>query len=219
LKTIVRTSDNSKTVYSEQFGEHYHSSFGAKTESDHIFIEAGLEYISKEKSSINILEMGFGTGLNALLTYKYAAENSLKINYTSVEAYPLKPEEIKLLNYTDLLDIDSDIFEKLHLSEENQVIIDKDFSFELIRKKFEIVNLIEYHFDLVYYDAFSPDAQPELWTKDIFNKVFKAMRTGGVLTTYSCKGLVKRNLKSAGFSIEKLPGPPGKREFLRAFKV
>jgi len=219
LKTIVRTSDNSKTVYSEQFGEHYHSSFGAKTESDHIFIEAGLEYISKEKSSINILEMGFGTGLNALLTYKYAAENSLKINYTSVEAYPLKPEEIKLLNYTDLLDIDSDIFEKLHLSEENQVIIDKDFSFELIRKKFEIVNLIENYFDLVYYDAFSPDAQPELWTKDIFNKVFKAMRTGGVLTTYSCKGLVKRNLKSAGFSIEKLPGPPGKREFLRAFKV
>lgn len=219
MKTVVTTSDNSKTVYSDQFGEHYHSSFGAKTESDHIFIEAGLKFISKEKSSINVLEMGFGTGLNALLTYKYAVKNSLKINYTSVEAYPLKPEEIKLLNYTDLLDIDSDIFEKLHLSEENQVIIDKDFSFELIRNKFELVNLKENNFDLVYYDAFSPDAQPELWTKDIFNKIFKAMRSGGVLTTYSCKGLVKRNLKASGFRIEKLPGPPGKREFLRAFKL
>ncbi len=219
MKTIVRTSDNSKTVYSEQFGEHYHSSFGAKTESEHIFIEAGLKYISKENNSINILEMGFGTGLNALLTYKYTIENSLNIKYTTFEAYPLKIEEIKLLNYPDLLDIDSESFEKMHISMEQPVIISKEFGFELIINKFQSVNLISNNFDLVYYDAFSPDIQPELWTQEIFNKVYKAMKTGGVLTTYSCKGLVKRNLKASGFSIEKLPGPPGKREFLRAYKV
>ncbi len=218
MKTIVTTSDNSKTLYSEEFGEHYHSSFGAKTESDHIFIEAGLKYISREINNINILEMGFGTGLNALLTYKFAQENSVKINYTSVEAYPIKMEEAHNLNYHELLKIDRDIFIKMHNANAVPLALNENFTFQLIKNKFESANFTENYFELVYYDAFSPDAQPELWTQEIFTKVYNAMKKAGVLTTYSCKGLVKRNLKASGFSIKKLPGPPGKREFLRAYK-
>lgn len=162
--------------------------------------------------------MGFGTGLNALLSYKFAKENSVKINYTSVEAYPIKMEEVHNLNYPELLQIDGDIFDSMHNVKELPINIDKDFLFQLIKNKFELVNFNENYFDLIYYDAFSPDSQPELWTKEIFTKVYNAMKSGGVLTTYSCKGSVKRNLKASGFNIEKLPGPPGKREFLRAYK-
>jgi len=218
LKVITTTSDKSKTVYSEHFGEHYHSSFGARTESEHIFIDAGLRYKTKVKNNISIFEMGFGTGLNALMTYKYALENKLSISYFAVEAFPLSETEIKELEYPKLLEINPEIFFLMHNSKSIKNKLSNNFCLELIRDKIENTTLKENYFDLVFYDAFSPDAQPELWTEKIFEKVYFAMKEGGVLTTYSCKGLVKRNLKRCGFSIEKLPGPPGKREFLRAFK-
>lgn len=219
MKTLVTTSDNSITLFSEEFGEHYHSSFGAKTESEHIFIEAGLKFKTQKNNNISILEMGFGTGLNALLSYKFSELNSIKIDYTSVEAYPINTEEIHSLKYPDLLQIDGDIFFRMHKAKALSINISDKFSFRLIKNKFESVDLEVDKFDLVYFDAFSPEVQPELWTQEVFAKVYKSMKTAAVLTTYSCKGLVKRNLKASGFEIEKLPGPPGKREFLRAYKL
>ena len=217
-KPIV-TSDDSHTLYHEKSGEHYHSTFGAITESEHIFIAAGLDYFQRNKSlKTNILEVGFGTGLNALLTYKYAKQNDILINYFGIEAFPISGNLASGLNYPELVDIDMEVFKKMHQDIETKVEIDSCFTLQKTFTKFELLKLPENEFDIVYFDAFSPEAQAELWTEEIFQKLFTAMREGGILTTYSCKGIVKRALKTAGFSIEKIPGPPGKREFLRAMK-
>jgi tRNA U34 5-methylaminomethyl-2-thiouridine-forming methyltransferase MnmC len=213
------TEDGSSTFFSKEFSEHYHSAFGALGESRHIFIDAGLEFISEARKKTNILEMGFGTGLNALLSYDYATTNCLRLNYFGVEAFPIDIQDAKKLNYPEILEINPAVFLKMHSDGNLEYKVSKYFHFMKHIGKIEDVLLREKYFDLVFFDAFSPDSQPDLWTKDIFLKINRSLKKGGILTTYSCKGLVKRNLISCGFSIKKLPGPPGKREFLRATKI
>lgn len=209
---IVKTDDNSTTLLSEQFGEHYHSTFGALNESQHIFIDAGLKNISK--SDIVIFEMGFGTGLNAFLSMKYAESNRIQINYFTIEKYPILSNIYENLSYSE----DKE-FLKIHTSDwgRNNKISNL---FTLNKQK---ADLLEFKhdklYDLVYFDAFSPDAQPDLWTEDVFRNLYNNMSEGAILMTYSVKGIVKRALKAAGFKIEKLPGPTGKREILKATKI
>jgi len=211
--TLKKTEDQSTTLYSKRYNEHYHSTFGAKNESQHIFIDAGLKQI--EKQNISIFEMGLGTGLNALLSYIYAKEKNKYIKYFSVEKHPLNMDVISKLNYTsDKLDI----FELMHSSNWNKET-KIDSNFYLTKTEADITEYIhQNNYDLVYYDAFSPDIQGELWSTEIFKAIFDKMNKNGILMTYSVKGIVKRAIKAAGFRIEKIPGPKGKREILRAFK-
>jgi len=218
LVDTVITEDSSSTFFNKKFGEHYHSTYGAIRESRHIFIDAGLMFISHGKKEINILEMGFGTGLNAFLSCNYASANKIRISYLGIEAFPIDLKDAGKLNFPELLETNPDIFLRMH-GPEMKYEASEHFYFEKHIGKLEGTALTPKHFDLVFFDAFSPGSQPELWTKEIFMKINKSLKTGGILTSYSCKGFVKRNLKSSGFSIKKLPGPPGKREFLRATKI
>jgi tRNA U34 5-methylaminomethyl-2-thiouridine-forming methyltransferase MnmC len=214
---LTITKDGSYTLFNPEIGEHYHSTFGAIQESEHIFIRAGLEPVIGQHDTIHIFEMGFGTGLNALLTFLRSEETGQKIGYYGLEAFPVSMETAAALNYHELLNTDQNLFLKFHQPENSTQISDRFFLEKEINTLEQIV-LPDDHFDIVYFDAFSPEAQPELWTPEIFEKIYHSMKTGGVLTTYSCKGTVKRAMKAAGFQLEKLPGPPGKREFLRATK-
>jgi tRNA U34 5-methylaminomethyl-2-thiouridine-forming methyltransferase MnmC len=218
-RQIVKTEDGSSTLYNSILKEHYHSTFGALQESRHVFIKAGLDHLQTKREPINILEVGFGTGLNALLALLWASENKRTINYTGVEAFPIAIEMAKKLNYPVLLNTGRGYFLKMHSSVAGEVALSECFNFNLKIGLIQEIELEDSFYDLVFFDAFSPDTQPELWTQQVFSKLNKAMKMNGYLTTYSTKGIVKRALKSAGFSIEKLPGPPGKREILRATKV
>ncbi|MEN8120766.1 MAG: tRNA (5-methylaminomethyl-2-thiouridine)(34)-methyltransferase MnmD [Bacteroidota bacterium] len=215
---LIVTEDGSHTVMSSGLAETYHSEKGAINESQHVFIQNGLSLI--EKNEINILEIGFGTGLNALLTYRFAIENKKKINYFTLEKYPLKTELIKQLNYPEKLNIDEEVFFNLHSSEWNKL---QNLNPYFGLKK-QHADLLEYDFtkqkniDLVYFDAFSPSKQPELWTELIFKRIFWIMATYGLLTTYSSAGIVKRGLRSAGFTVKRKPGPKGKFHMLNAIK-
>lgn len=219
MSNPILTADGSHTLFNEKTGEHYHSTFGAITESEHIFIQAGLGAIPKERSKLGVLEIGLGTGLNALLTLRWAEENDKPVSYHAIEAFPLEQEVIKKLNYTEVLGINQDKLLAIHAAQNEIVQISAQFSFSYSQVKLEDANFPDNQYEIVFYDAFSPDVQAEMWTEVSFRKIFKSMKNGGILTTYSCKGIVKRALKASGFQIEKLPGPPGKREFLRARKI
>lgn len=216
-KRVIVTDDGSNTLFSTQSGEHYHSIFGAIQESKHIFIDAGLGAVPQFSAPVHLLEIGFGTGLNALLSLQWAEENHIHVMYEGIEAFPIEREQTGLLNYPDLLNINSSIFQEMHRGGSNKKL-GPWFNFSLRKEKFENTQFSPEKFDVVFFDAFSPESQPEMWTPEGFEKLFSALKHGGILTTYSCKGSVKRMLKSAGFQIEKIPGPPGKREFLRARK-
>ncbi len=220
---IVDTADGSQTLLHPTLNQHYHSLFSAHEESTLIFIESGLEYFVAQKqtppSKVNIFEMGFGTGLNAYLTLKYFEESSLShenlsVEYTSVELYPVSIECVAQMTLAADMD-----FMALHSSEWGEKCYIKPYF--ILNKLSEglLTAEIPQGLDLVYFDAFSPDSQPELWSEEVFSKLYDAMNSGGVLTTYCCKGSVKRALKSAGFQIERLPGPSGKRHILRAVKL
>lgn len=219
-RSIVITEDGSQTVFDPASGESFHSRFGARSESEWIFIEAGYRYAIKGKNQLSILEIGFGTGLNALLTSFNCKKDLSKINYVALEAYPLPKEIISTLSYFELIDDpqSESEFHCLHSAHNKEMMVNNLLSFTLLNLKLEDWEGSDKEFDLVYFDAFSPEAQPELWTEGIFRKLYFCMKPGGVLVTYCCKGIVKRALKSAGFNIEKLPGPKGKREILRAIK-
>ena len=211
-REIRITKDGSTTLYVPALGEHYNSHFGAVQESKHIFIESALSQINKE--TIDVLEFGLGTALNALQTYEYSLENEIRVNYCGIEKYPLIKAEYEKLNYSN-----SDILHKMHTIEWNKEIEISPFFF--IRKlelDFNEVELEDNKYDVVYFDAFAPDVQPHLWTLDLFKKIYKSMKKGGVLTTYTVKGVVRRIMKEAGFEVEKIAGPPGKREISRAWK-
>jgi tRNA U34 5-methylaminomethyl-2-thiouridine-forming methyltransferase MnmC len=219
---IEITGDGSHTLFVPETGEHYHSIYGAIAESRHIFLEAGFKHILRFNEKIRILEIGFGTGLNALLTYIESEISGCFVEYTAIELFPLKEEVYSLLNYCDLLNfLDSRvIYLRLHNSSWNKPVnISPKFS--LLKRNSSLQDYLpeKESFDLVYFDAFGPDIQPEMWTGEVFDKMAFCLRKNGVLVTYSTKGTVKRNLKSAGFRIEKLPGPKGKREILRAVKI
>lgn len=189
--------------------EHYHSVNGARQESEHVYIEAGLNQC--DKTHIQVLEMGFGTGLNALLTWEKAREKQLHIHYTSLEKYPLSPDITDQLNYGDKL-------RALHACKwNNPVSLDSHFSIHKIETDFNDYAFAG-HYDVVYYDAFAPDKQEEVWNQNLFDRLFASMNAGGILTTYCAKGEIRRRMKTAGFTVERIPGPPGKREMLRAIK-
>lgn len=218
-RSIIITEDGSSSLYVPSLNEAYHSIHGAIQESEHIFIAAGLNAeIFSSMKNIKIFEVGFGTGLNALLTIIYA-KNRI-INYHTIELYPLQEFEWKQLNYSVLEKKNKQIFYDLHQSPW-EIITNITDSFTLLKNNIAMQNisLSENEYDLVYFDAFSPDSQPEMWSESVFLTIFKAMKSGGILMTYSTKGIVKRTLQNVGFKIEKLAGPPGKREILRAYKL
>lgn len=222
-RKIIKTSDGSVTIHLPEWDEQYHSKHGAIQEARHVFLEMGLHHWleSDSKRPLEILEIGFGTGLNAFLTLLESNRLDLQINYTGVEAYPVIPSEIEMLNYPEAADASSaeDLFKKLHsVPWEVSTAITQKFSLlknELTFQELDITN----QFDLIYFDAFGARVQPELWGEDIFNSMYKALKINGVLVTYAAKGSVRRAMISAGFQVEKLPGPPGKREMLRAVKL
>jgi len=211
----VKTKDGSHTLFDESTGEHYHSIFGAVQESEHIFIRAGLEGYKNPEKALRVLEIGFGTGLNALLSLRWAEEHKQFVHYLGIEAFPLPGEVLQKLNYAALLHVDSALLMKMHGSTSRQQI-SSFLSLHILHEKFQNYYPESNRFHIVFFDAFSPDSQPEMWTEEGFMKMYDALVPGGILVTYSCKGSVKRALKAAGFSLQKLPGPPGKREFLSA---
>ncbi len=219
--SIIHTADGSHTLIQENMQEHYHSTFGAINESKHIFIENGLNYYFKKypKNNYAILEIGFGTGLNALLTKIELANKQINCVYHTHETTLLNEEIYMSLNYPKILNVDPSLFYLMHQSTwDIPIMIDSLFELTKFLGKFENAFLAKNYYDIVFFDAFSPQIQPELWTENIFQKIYLSMKSNGVLTTYSTKGIVKNALKTNGFHIEKIPGPCGKREILRAFK-
>ncbi|MCH7525040.1 MAG: tRNA (5-methylaminomethyl-2-thiouridine)(34)-methyltransferase MnmD [Bacteroidetes bacterium] len=232
-RKIITTADGSKTIYIEDWNEHYHSIHGAIQEAKHVFIKHGLYHchaeqchlerrrkvVSASAKSISILEIGFGTGLNAFITCLEAKKLKVDIDYVGVEAYPISSEEVSALNYADLLSKESDsVFKKLHeVSWEEKHRLKSYFSLTKRKQFFKDIQDIN-QYNLIYFDAFAPKVQPELWTEHIFKIMFKALKSKGILVTYSAKGSVRRAMQNAGFSVERLEGPPGKREMLRACK-
>lgn len=217
-RELQETADGSHTLFIPEMDEHYHSVNGAVQESRHVFIEAGLRRL--EKKELIVFEVGFGTGLNAFLTLLDAEENDRTVVYHSVELYPLDQEFVRLLNYAEIIAPEKkELFSRLHSAEwDTEVRITDRFILHKIKgdsNQMEIPSGI----DLVYFDAFAPDKQPEMWNQSIFNALYLRMNEGGILTTYCAKGVVRRMMQKAGYSVERIPGPPGKREMLRAIKV
>lgn len=211
------------TIHLPEWDEQYHSKHGAIQEARHVFLKMGLHHWleSNSKRPLEILEIGFGTGLNAFLTLLESNRNDIEINYTGVEAYPVITSEIEMLNYPEAADASSaeDQFKNLHsIPWEISAAITEKFSLLKNKLTFQELDMTN-QFDLVYFDAFGARVQPELWGEDIFNSMYKALKSNGVLVTYAAKGSVRRAMISAGFQVEKLPGPPGKREMLRAVKL
>lgn len=219
-REILITSDGSTTIHLPDWDEQYHSKHGAIQEAYHVFLRAGLDKVTINTKNIAILEIGFGTGLNAFITFLEGREEKLKIEYVGVEAYPISTSEVLKLNYVEELNatIDQPVFDKMHAAswEEKQEITE-DFKLTKRKQFFQDISDKE-AFDLIYFDAFGAKNQPELWTEAIFLKMYEAIRENGVLVTYCAKGSARRAMQAVGFFVERIPGPPGKREMLRATK-
>ena len=217
---ICTTQDGSHSLISENEGVLYRSKYGAVTEAKHVFIEAGLFYKSIEKKSIRLLEVGFGTGLNAFLSFIEAKKYGLEIHYLAIEANPIPLEIAGELNYPQVLKAQdsNEIFMQLHLSDwGTEVELAERFTFTKINDKVQNIHFEE-QFDLIYFDVFAPDFDPELWERPMLEKMFYALLPGGIMVTYCAKGEFKRTLKAIGFQVEALQGSPGKREMTRAKK-
>lgn len=212
-RVIEHTDDGSATLYVPELDEHYHSIKGARTESQHIFIDMGLKHVQTPQP--HVLEIGFGTGLNAYLTLLAANETGMKVHYTGLELYPLEWNTVAELRYSD-----DPLFKQIHTAPwEEEAKISPNFT--LLKKKTDFTNIHtdnnNSRYDVIYFDAFAPEKQPEMWEQSLFDHIYSIMNKGGVLTTYCAKGVIRRMLQAAGFIVERLPGPPGgKREILRA---
>lgn len=217
-KNIILTSDGTHTVKSRFFDETYHSINGARQESEHVFLNAGFRAL--HKNSLNILEIGFGTGLNAILSFRESGLSGKKVYYHAIELYPLSVNTVKELNYTQFLSgEEKEKFKKMHDVGWNDSV-ELSPLFTLHKEKIDLLVFeTAKQFDCIYFDAFSPNVQPELWCRSVFEKLYNTLSDEGVMVTYSVKGMVKRNMAKAGFDIEKLPGPPGKRHILRGKKI
>ncbi|WP_309641352.1 tRNA (5-methylaminomethyl-2-thiouridine)(34)-methyltransferase MnmD [Flavobacterium sp.] len=217
-REIITTSDGSTTIHLPEWNENYHSKHGAIQEAKHVFIQNGLSLFTGK--SIAILEIGFGTGLNAFITYLESKKLNIDVDYVGVEAYPISQDEISSMNYVKELNANAEnaVFEKMHASAwEEKFEISKTFSLTKRQQFFNTIDDIE-RFDLIYFDAFGYRVQPELWSTAIFQRMYNALKTNGVLVTYAARGVVKRSMIEVGFTVEKLAGPPGKREMFRATK-
>lgn len=217
-REIIKTLDGSTTIHLKEWDECYHSKHGAIQEAKHVFIKNGLSLF--DDKPVSILEIGFGTGLNAFITFLESNQKQQKIDYVGVEAYPVDANEVLAMNYVtelDALEFDN-IFEKMHKCEWNEKTeISTDFSLTKRKQFFDEINDFE-TFDLIYFDAFGYRVQPELWSTEIFRKMYNSLKPNGVLVTYAARGVVKRSMIEVGFTVEKLAGPPGKREMFRASK-
>lgn len=212
------TSDGSSTIHLPDWNENYHSTHGAIQEAKHVFISKGLDAIVFPE--ISILEIGFGTGLNCFITFLEAEKKKISINYVGVEAFPVTKDEVSKLNYVSELKATNEqlIFDEIHTCtwEEKH---DISSNFWLTKRKQFFKDITDKNqFDLIYFDAFGAEHQPELWAVAIFEKMYNALKVNGILVTYSAKGSVRRAMQEVGFSVERLDGPPGKREMLRAIK-
>lgn len=215
---IKTTKDGSNTLYSSRFNEHYHSTFGAIEESNCVYIEAGLNH--SRLNSIKVFEVGFGTGLNSILTCAESLKRTLTVEYTAIELYPVELEIINHLNYMDFLtDDQKSIYKKIQTCKWNKKVkITDNFTLQKINLDF-IHYLFQEKYDVIYFDAFAPEKQPEMWELENFIKIYESLNNNGILTTYSSKGSVKINLRKAGFRVTRLKGPSGKRHILRAEKI
>ena len=218
-REIIQTLDGSTTIHLKEWDECYHSKHGAIQEAQHVFIKNGLSLFPNQ--SVSILEIGFGTGLNAFITFLESQKLHQSIHYVGVEAYPVNAAEVLSMNYVTELNAFSDeaLFKKMHESNwDEKVVLHPEFDLTKRKQFFDEIDAVE-KFDLIYFDAFGYRVQPELWSTAIFQKMFIALRPGGKLVTYAARGVVKRSMIEVGFTVEKLPGPPGKREMFRASKA
>jgi len=214
---IIETSDGSHTIYVPELDEHYHSVHGAVQESEHIYIRSGYDRINC--NPLRIFEVGFGTGLNALLTATRAIHDDREVYYTSLEKYPLGTDILNSLNYHEFAGSSGrKIFDLIHMSPWGTMNLIEG-KFHLMKVEADMAGYTpDFPVDLVYFDAFGPDKQPSMWTEEIFSRIAGKMKSGSILVTYSSKGEVKRKLRTAGFEVKLLPGPPGKKEFICAKK-
>ena len=215
---LEQTADGSYTLYVPELDEHYHSVKGALTESQHIFIDMGLKHSSV--TAPHILEIGLGTGLNCVLTLLEAKESQRHVYYTGIERYPLNEEIIRKLNYPSIIgkECEEDYFAIHQAPWEEDVCLSPWFTLHKMEGDFTHYSF-EQKYDIIYFDAFAPEKQPEMWEQSLFDNLYQVLNEGGILTTYCAKGVVRRMLQTAGFKVERLPGPPGgKREILRAIK-
>jgi tRNA U34 5-methylaminomethyl-2-thiouridine-forming methyltransferase MnmC len=217
-REVVKTADGSLTIHIPEMNENYHSRFGAITEARHVFINNGLALT--QGRPVAILEIGFGTGLNAFITFLEAQKNNQYIRYTGVEAYPVAQEHATQLNYVARLQAQdfTDVFDKMHSAPwGDDIVLTDNFVLNKRNQRFEDINDSD-KFDLIYFDAFGYPSQPDLWSEAIFKKMYTALKPNGVLVTYACRTVIKKAMMAADFTTQKLPGPPGKREMLRAHK-
>ncbi|MBB77666.1 MAG: SAM-dependent methyltransferase [Crocinitomicaceae bacterium] len=215
---IILTKDGSSTIFLPEIKETYHSKYGAIEEANHVFIKNGLNFF--HKSSLKIFEMGFGTGLNCLLTAIKSIEIKVNIEYSTVEPYPITRKVLNDLNYTSIIgDKYFDLYNKIHnVNWESRYIISQNFSLKKNQSTIQDYSFKKQYFDIIFYDAFGPRVQPELWSVDVLQKNYFGLRQGGILVTYCAQGQFKRNLKKIGFKVLSMPGPVGKREMTIAMK-
>jgi tRNA U34 5-methylaminomethyl-2-thiouridine-forming methyltransferase MnmC len=217
ITKIVKTKNGDHTLFVPEFDEHYHSTNGAIEEAEHVYINGGLKQI--ESNEIFVLEIGFGTGLNAFLSAMFAANNKIKIHYLGLEKYPLNNETLHALNYPDYFEKDKHLYFSII-----NAVWDKEQAihpfFDLTKREIDILNasLPPDAFDVIYYDAFGPDKQPEMWTDNLMQKMYYCLKPGGILSTYTAKGTVKESLRKAGMAIKRLKGAAGKHHMLNAIK-
>ncbi len=217
-RQIITTADGSTTIHIPEWNEQYHSKHGAIQEAYHVFVKNGLSLFENQK--VSVLEIGFGTGLNCFITYLESQKTGLQIDYVGVEAYPISNKELKQLNYASELKAEKDtaVFEEMHaVSWDEKHSVSSNFQLTKRQQFFKDIE-DKNKFDLIYFDAFGARVQPELWTVSVFEKMFNALKSDGVLVTYSAKGSVRRAMQTVGLTVERLEGPPGKREMLRAVK-
>lgn len=218
---LILSADGSHTIHSGQFDTSYHSKHGAIQESQHVFIESGLihwQNLNPGKKSIRIFEMGMGTGLNILMTTQYAAVHNLDIHFTTVEKFPINNTISDQLNYSEELGTEPSILKHIHNSEwSTDIPLSENFTLHKLQN--DLINIdLDNTVDIVFYDAFGPKSQPELWDLTATNKIVSLMHDNAIFVTYCAQGAFRRNLKSSGLDVSKIPGPPGKREMIRAIK-
>jgi tRNA U34 5-methylaminomethyl-2-thiouridine-forming methyltransferase MnmC len=216
---IITTNDGSHSLLHEALNETYHSTNGAIQESTHVFIKNGFDFVLEKKKDVKILEVGFGTGLNTWLTLKAVGMNNPVVHYTSLDAFPIEESIWSQLNYAEGAE-DKTLFEKIHGVTWNESHkITPQFQLRKLKTTLQEVELGANHYDLIYFDAFAPNKQPEMWQFPLLQKVVASMNSGAAFVTYCAQGQLKRDLKSLGLVVESLPGSPGKREMVRASKA